>query len=422
MTMRTRSRARKQRLDKGTMTPIPRVPRAGLWSQAQLLKVMLSMVLLLFVYSQFTHQYHIARVTNSGIRLTDSSHTRVAFFISVHEGGVSVNQLRRQLTALYQPHHTFFYHIEVISGDEFVEEVTQMLEEFKGFGVNDFGESAPNCHLMRMERMSWGGFGTVQLTLQAIALALKQSRGWSHFINLSGSDYITRPISKLENYLGTHRGVTFMPYGLFPPSLGNRLEELYTVMGSGKIVRTAFKRMPDKKTDDIDFSNFNFEKDYPKLKAAWNLPLGLEPYKSSAWMVLSRPFCQYVVETLPEWLPLIAYSNSIAAPDEFFFPTLFFNSPLRHTTLLGNLIEQPTFKFCGLRENKECGTNLHYIYFEGNSVHPKTLTLDDLEAIKANPLHFFIRKVSENESESRRLMDEFDRVNEKSYYMHQTIS
>lgn len=116
------------------------------------------------------------------------------------------------------------------------------------------------------------------------------------------------------------------------------------------------------------------------------LPTSFKLYTGSAWMVLSRPFAEYVIvgwENLPRTL-LLYYTNFVSSP-EGYFQTVICNSPdFKNTTI---------------------NHDLHYITWDTPpKQHPRSLGLKDYRkmVLSSRP---FARKFKENDP----VLDKIDR-------------
>lgn len=257
--------------------------------------------------------------------------------------------------------------------------------------------------MQRSTYMGWGSIKTVTQTLSAIHTLLKKGE-WTHFINLSGADYPVRPISSLSLFLSSPNNLhtNFIKYGLYPLVLQGRLLEYYVPTKHGFTRQTGMSR-----DDGSTFHSLPLIKSPIEMWSKMDLPDGVHmPFKSPAWFTLTFEFCSYLIENLPSLLEFLTYASTTFASDEFFFQTVLFNSKkFKNTSFLGNL---PKKSRCGVTPNSECGSNMRYILFEGNSPHPTILTLANKDAIYRDHTVFFVRKVSMYHEESRVFMDWLD--------------
>jgi hypothetical protein len=123
--------------------------------------------------------------------------------------------------------------------------------------------------------MGWGSFYTVQQTLLAVDRLLKLGR-WSHFINLSGLDYIAKSITELGEYVSKKgRETNFVKYGVFPASLDERISLMYIRSVEGPLIHTYHTRTLASVNTTVD------ETTRADLLSRWGAPAGFTPYKGT---------------------------------------------------------------------------------------------------------------------------------------------
>lgn len=385
------------------MTQRPQAPAVPVkWTH--IIVVLLCVVMLDRVYSAILGvEPERIRAAGSQQEVSDAGEGKLAFFITLHEEGVPVPQFERLLSAIYYPQHWYAVHVDSRSGEAYHQQIQAAVDR-----VGRHGQSQVNVIKMESIQMGWGSFFIMQQTLEAIRV-LQLMGPWQHFINLSGSDYVARPIPALVDFLGQRQGTNFIKFGVFPRSLDERVSRMYLAAHDRPMVDTGYPRTEAARAvvSRLD--------PYPDVIARWGLPTGFKLYKSPAWFVLSRAFCAYVTERMVELIPLVVWSVNVAASDEVFFQTVLFNSPFKNTTPLGD-VGLPQHSSCGHIENDECGVDLRYIRFPPLSLHPKVLNMDDYDDIRAKNTIFLLRKVSSKDASSVSLLDRLDRDGGEFYW------
>lgn len=116
-------------------------------------------------------------------------------------------------------------------------------------------------------------------------------------------------------------------------------------------------------------------------------------YKGSQWMTLSRNAIKYIFDFLEQNPSFIKAFESSYCPDEVFFQTILFNSPLKENIFM---IENPP-----LDDN---AMSLRYIDWETGPTFPTVLKAENLRTYQqAQPKSLFFRKVDEKSDFDRYL-------------------
>ncbi|CAN7131022.1 beta-glucuronosyltransferase GlcAT14A-like isoform X1 [Brassica rapa] len=287
-----------------------------------------------------------------------SSHSKVdnlprfAYLVSGSKG--DLESLWRTLRALYHPRNQYIVHMDLESPFE------ERLELASRVSNDSMYSKIGNVYMItKANLVSYTGPTMVANTLHACAILLKRSPDWDWFINLSASDY---PLVTQDDLLYTFstldRNLNFI--------------ELTADLGW----KNKYRAMPliiDPALYMLNKSNIIWVRPDRSLPNAFKLHTG------SAWMVLSRPFVEYIIwgwDNLPRTL-LMYYTNFVSSP-EFYFHTIICNVPEFSKTALNH--------------------DLHYIaWHRPPRQHPRLLSLTNMRPMIASGAAF-ARKFSRNDS------------------------
>ena len=162
----------------------------------------------------------------------------------------------------------------------------------------------PDLILMRPRFTNWGGWSLARIQLDAIAVALKASAEWSHFINLSAQCYPIKPIEHIRQALAADPDQVFV-----------EMRHLSTLPVDDWHLRWhPMVELPHRAV---------------KFKGPRRPPTGFElAYKGSQWSILPRAFCEWQ-QGAPVAKPIKRYLSRLLLSDELIMQTLVRNSPWR---------------------------------------------------------------------------------------------
>ncbi|KAF2286037.1 hypothetical protein GH714_009845 [Hevea brasiliensis] len=257
---------------------------------------------------------------------------RFAYLISGSKG--DLEKLWRTLHALYHPRNQYVVHLDLESPAEERLELSSRIEKHPLFS------KVGNVYMITKANMvTYRGPTMVANTLHACAILLKRSKDWDWFINLSASDYplITQD-DLLDTFSTINRNLNFIEH---TSQLGWKEDKraMPLIIDPGLYSTT--------KTD-VYWAT-------PRR----GLPTAFKLFTGSAWMVLTRPFVEYLIwgwDNLPRIL-LMYYTNFVSSPEGYF-----------HTVI------------CNVPEFAQTAVNhdLHYISWDmPPKQHPHTLSLND---------------------------------------------
>ncbi len=280
---------------------------------------------------------------------------RVAHILLVHK---NPQQIARLVERLYHPDVDCWVHID------------------QKVNTNDFKELAGKRNVFILQptiRVDWGCFNTVEAMLFAMLKVSEACEKYAYFNFMSGQDYPLKPASVFFGYLKANPGAQFMNNRAYEESTQNiiRFRQYhfndYSFTGVKLLERLVNKVLPQRRFR------------YPH-----------EIRKGSQWMALSRDAVTYVLKFMNENPRYGLYFRRVHIPDEFFFQTILYNSPLQST------IRNP---------------NLHYIDWTEKTEHPRLLIINDYDKLASSD-RFFARKFDMNADAS--ILDALDTLISKN--------
>jgi hypothetical protein len=260
---------------------------------------------------------------------------KIACIILAHQ---NPDQLLRLLKRLNHPSIDCWVHIDSKCDPQLFSGLSKMENVF---------EIAPRLNL------DWGNYNIVQAMINGLESSISFREKYDYFHFMSGMDYLLQPTQLFFNYLQQNNGIDF---------IGNRpLEE--SKQNIERIRRYHFNNLnqPARKIAEALINKI-----LPKRK----LQYSFEIRKGPQWMTLTRESVDYILGFIGTNKSFAKFFQYVLAPDEFFFQTILFNSPLKH---------------------KMKDHIFHYIDWSENKKSPKTFTAADKDKLLSSEL-FFARK------------------------------
>lgn len=286
---------------------------------------------------------------------------KIAFLVLAHS---QIELVYRQIHALTHPGHHFFIHLD------------------KKYNPNVKDEYAKNKHVHFISNriiINWGGFSIVRTTLNLVQDALSSGIEFDYFILMSGQCFPIKSTRYIRNFIKKHQGRSFIEFFPLPDARlkhGGMDKFYYPVF---------FDQLGFVQKNNFTIKNKTFEpkKIVFKCLAALlrktgykrEMPKGLTPCFGSQWWVLHQSAVRYVIEYIGRNPEICNFFKYTWAPDELFFQTILYNSPVA-----GDIEPKP----------------LWYIDWSANGP-PKTLSADDIDAILQSEA-LFARKFDDNKS------------------------
>lgn len=261
---------------------------------------------------------------------------RIAYLVLVHR---LPEQFKRLFKAIYEPSNFYLIHIDKKANQEIGEEVKDFLKEY------------PNVHILKSEKVVWGGYSMVQAELDGMNYLLSMSEKWDYFINLSGQDYPLKSQKIIKEFLSKNNGKSYIKVAdqeLNRPETMNRIENY-------------FEELEDKISEDTH--KRGFMKD-------------IIPYIGGQWMILTRNCCEFICNSAEVKKFETYYFNTLIA-DESFFQTVLMNT-----------------SFDGILVNDDKRAII-WIPDGDIKLRPKTFTKTDFEFLKTGS-NLFARKFDDN--------------------------
>ncbi|CAN6322961.1 unnamed protein product [Urochloa humidicola] len=277
-----------------------------------------------------------------------ASPPRFAYLISGSAGDAGM--MRRCLLALYHPRNRYILHLdaEAPAADR------AGLAAF--VAAHPVLSSTGNVRVVEKANLvTYRGPTMVTTTLHAAAAFLwGEGRGrgadWDWFINLSASDYplvtqddLMHVFSKLPRDLNFIDHTSNISWKAFARAMPVIIDPALYMKTKGDLFWVPEKR---------------------------SLPTAFKLFTGSAWMVLSRPFVEYLIwgwDNLPRTV-LMYYANFISSPEGYFHTVACNAESFRNTTV---------------------NSDLHFISWDNPPMqHPHYLTLPDWDAMLASGAPF----------------------------------
>lgn len=283
----------------------------------------------------------------------------LAYHILAHKQPAQVARLVR---ALYHPDDVFVVHLDRSASRELHAMGIELQRAYPG-----------QVHLQPPRAVLWGGPEIFNLQIEAMDIALRQSRPWHHFINLSGQDFPLGTRSRRLATLGPSEGTSFLTW--FSPmetdhwkDARQRVELWYfhsvwinrglAVPGIGRRVRSLLgwkNRLP---------YLYLYRRRRPK---------SFHYFGGSNHVVLARAACEYLAQD-PQAKIIRKWLQHAGIGDEIVFQSILKSSPLAATLV-----------------NK----NWREIDFEPPLPHPRVFRSSDFDRL-ASSENLFARKFDES--------------------------
>jgi hypothetical protein len=220
----------------------------------------------------------------------------IAYFIMVHQ---LPDQFERLMQAIFDPNDLFFVHVDLKSR-------LGLKKERRGvYGqVRRICAGKPNVHLMRSRFTNWGGWSLSKILLDAIMIALRTRKDWTHFVNLSGQCFPLHPLSEIKKQIdaaGDVVHVEMLPIADLPDDDWHHAAHPMTETPVRALVRKGHQPPP---------TEFQMT------------------CKGSQWVILPRSFCEWV-NTSDMTRKIATYLRHRLLSDELIMQALVENSPFK---------------------------------------------------------------------------------------------
>lgn len=257
----------------------------------------------------------------------------LAYFIQISE--TTVAHLPRLLARLYHARNVYVIHFDMKVDKTLVARLKRnMLKRNRKY------ES--NVRFMPSELITYRGVSMLLNTINAMRQLLDLSSDWHYFINISGADYPMIPQVMLRQLLGRYiddewNFVTFAPTGTWDSNLRHRLENIYV-------------------DDALSFQSESGEVRQLDVINPIAESMRLRYTNAEAWMINSRSFCHYVINSGYARKLLLTFAYSVEA-SEHYFATLVWNHPIYNRTIINDAMRGVLWFF----EGQSAGQHPFYV-------------------------------------------------------------
>ncbi len=255
----------------------------------------------------------------------------IAYFIQI--GPDSVGLIPRLLRAMYDASNTYILHIDAKVSATKRSEIAKYIE----------GDSQlkQNVYIMHPEMVTYKGVSMVMNTLTAMTMALRVSTKWHYFINLSGSDY---PLVSARNQrallarpgvaIGRLNFITLFPRKEWRPyAFRIRFMHWDAAVAGAQHSNARLRVFRSLREDPLErYRHFTFT-------------------KAEAWMILSRPFVQFIARSGYAKRMLMAHLHTRSAPEHYFSDVLW-NHPIWKKTLVPDALRTVVWIHHGRRSGQ----------------------------------------------------------------------
>lgn len=251
--------------------------------------------------------------SDDGAEARMKENVSIAYFVQV--GADAVNLLPRLFARIHHLNNVYIVHIDAKverSSRDWIEGLILANETYRR-----------NMYMLPSEMVTYKGISMVTNTLSAMTLALEKHSGWDYFINLSGADYPlispedqARLLARPKIPIGRLNFITFFPTKEWVPySFRVRLMHwdpaavgYQSPTNRLRVLRT-LKENPLEQHRAYTFT------------------------KAEAWVILSRPFVEFVIRSSFAKTMLVNHVHVRSAP-EHYFGDILYNHPFWRTTVV----------------------------------------------------------------------------------------
>lgn len=248
---------------------------------------------------------------------------RVAYFIQVSQ--TTILHLPRLIRVLHHPENLYAIHCDMKIPEEAVLNVRSEIEGSARY--------SKNVYFMKPEAVTYRGVTMVLNTIHGMRSLLDRDNTWSYFVNLSGADYPLLDANTIRFLLGYQLGLNFFTLaerGRWHPIAKTRMSQLWYDKGAGFA----------KTVSETELQRFRVHN--PVLDT-----IGLEVAWGEAWMINSRPFCDFIVRgNMPRRL-LMSFTHT-ADSSEHFFATVAWNRPEYQKTIVHHSMRTIVWHYKGV--------------------------------------------------------------------------
>lgn len=278
---------------------------------------------------------------------------KIAYLLLVHKNS---GQVIRLIQRLNTPESIFIIHVDKKT-DAMYSELSNYFKEF------------PNVFFVKKQYKVYPyRISIIYATVECMENLISKKIPFAHAVLLSGQHYPIKPNKEILNFLEENKEKSFMSYSRKAPYYEDTAEmPKENLRGWDKrIGRFNFWIFDRYFTFPLDFDrcigkigiflkklspelyyflkkkikNFKIPR---RVLVIRKFPKGFIPYFGSQWWILSKRDTEYILEFIKRNKAFTRFFRYALAPDEFFFQTIFINSPHKNNVINDNLshIEWP---------------------------------------------------------------------------------
>lgn len=300
------------------------------------------------------------------------SSVQIAYFIQV--GNDSVPLLPRLIKRIHRPQHIYLIHLDAKIPKHLRDTIVNLVATTSSY--------TNNIHIMESEMVTYKAMSMVTNTISAMTLALEKHKTWHYFINLSGADYpLVSPdvqasiLARPRSPIGRLNFVSFFPKKEWLP-YSFRIRKMYwdpALTGFQNLKSRLFMLRSQKINPLEEHRAFVFT-------------------KAEAWMILSRPFVQFIIRSSFAKRMLLNHMHALSVPEHYFSDVLY-NHPVWRKTIVPHAFRTVVW-YLGRRRSGQHP----YVLDGGDSPYQFWPSLQDAKS-------FFARKFNNSNS---LIMDRID--------------
>ncbi|OXB63390.1 hypothetical protein ASZ78_004831 [Callipepla squamata] len=208
----------------------------------------------------------------------------LAYVITLHKEFETFERLFR---AIYMPQNVYCIHVDGKALAALQRAVRRLVGCF------------PNAFLAsHTERVVYGGVSRLRADLHCMRDLLASAVPWRYLLNACGQDFPLKTNREIVQHLKAYRGKNITPGVLPPAHVTTRTRFMHREQGGSNVsglVTPQVRKAPP--------------------------PHNLTLYFGSAYIAVTRPFVEFVLED-PRAIDLLAWSEDTYSPDEHFWVTL----------------------------------------------------------------------------------------------------
>lgn len=211
-------------------------------------------------------------------------------------------------------------------------------------------------------KVYWGGYSIVQATINSFEEILNAPHTYDYINLLSGQDYPIKPVEYIHRFLADNPGKIFMHF----QSITDEWHEALP-----RISRYHLSNY------NLPVGTYRLERMMNRLLPVRSLPEGIVAVGRSQWFTATPDSIAYMVRYIHENPWISSFFKLTWAPDEIIFQTILYNSPYREHMVNDNLL---------------------YVDWSAGGASPKTLDMDDAEALSKSEKLFARKFNSESDN------------------------